>query len=266
MSNLVPLLITWLQQYGYPALWGGVFVAAVGIPLPISLVFLGAGAFAALGDFNLFLLALIGISASVSGDSVGYLIGKKWGSKVFYWLSQQQRIRFLSPQRLEKSRAYFSKRGGLAVFFSRFLFAGLGGTINIIAGAEFYPYPHFLLYDLGGECLGALIPLILGYTFGASWEAVGDILSTSSLAIVALLCTAYLTWRFIKQLQRVPRTQIEVKQIAKAKKSQDEAEDLQNSATLGGSQTYSKETNAYLQPSLDSLPGNYTKNGPGGLE
>ena len=45
MNTLVPLLINWLQQYGYPALWGCIFIASIGIPLPINLVYLAAGAF-----------------------------------------------------------------------------------------------------------------------------------------------------------------------------------------------------------------------------
>jgi membrane-associated protein len=266
MNTLVPILINWLQQYGYPALWACVFIAAIGIPLPISLVFLAAGAFAALGDFNLILLALIGLSASVSGDSVGYLLGRKWGSKVFVKLTRHSRLRLISPQRLEKSRLYFIKRGGLAIFLTRFLLSGLGGAINIIAGAELYPYRPFLLYDLCGELLGTLIPLVLGYIFGASWEAVGDILSTSSLAVVAILFAIYLAWRLIRQIQRSQRETIQVALIAKAKKSNDEIERTKDSATFNVSQTYTKEINGYFQPGLDHLPGNYAKNGPEGLE
>ena len=47
MSALLPYLVNWLQEYGYPALWGLVFVGAAGIPLPITLLLLAAGAFAA---------------------------------------------------------------------------------------------------------------------------------------------------------------------------------------------------------------------------
>jgi membrane-associated protein len=266
MNNLVPLLINWLQQYGYPALWGGVFIASIGLPLPISLVFLAAGAFAALGDFNLIFLALIGITASACGDSLGYLLGRKWGSKIILWLQEQQRFRFISPQAMEKSHNYFTRRGGLAIFLSRFLFSGLGGSINLLAGAELYPYSRFLLYDLTGEFLGAIIPLSLGYIFGASWEAVGDILSTVSLAIFALCCTFYLAWKLISQLRRVRRTRSVNKETEKTEESNKETEEKQNSATFTVSQTYSKETDAYLQPSLDSLAGNYAKNGPEGLE
>jgi membrane-associated protein len=53
MNSFLPILITWLQQYGYPALWLAVFISAIGTPLPVSFILLAAGAFAALGDFNI---------------------------------------------------------------------------------------------------------------------------------------------------------------------------------------------------------------------
>ena len=48
--------------------------------------------------------------------------------------------------------------------------------MSLLAGAERYPYRHFLLYDVTGEMLGAVIPLSLGYALGACWEAGGDLL------------------------------------------------------------------------------------------
>jgi membrane protein DedA with SNARE-associated domain len=65
---------------------------------------------------------------------------------------------------------------------------------------EKYSYRRFLLYDVSGEALGAIIPLLLGYTFSVSWEAVGDILGAASLLALAALFTIYLAIRLIKIL------------------------------------------------------------------
>ncbi len=45
-----------LQQYGYLALWLIVFVASAGAPVSGSLALFASGAFASLGDFNVFIL------------------------------------------------------------------------------------------------------------------------------------------------------------------------------------------------------------------
>jgi len=47
MSVFLSSLLSILQAYGYPALWVSIFIAAVGLPLPIALVLLAAGAFMA---------------------------------------------------------------------------------------------------------------------------------------------------------------------------------------------------------------------------
>ncbi len=216
MSVLLPYLLAWLQEYGYPVLWLSVFVAAVGIPLPTSLVLLAAGAFAALGDFNVIILALIAVSASVCGDSLGYLIGWRWGSRVLVWLEQHGQ-RFISSQTIARSRMRFQRQGGWAIFLSRFLFSALGGVVNLFAGMELYPYRRFLPYDIAGESLGAILPLGLGFIFGAAWEAVGDILGAISLLFLALLLAIWLTTRLLamtKRLKATAHTQVEQKGLA----------------------------------------------------
>lgn len=207
MSVFLSSLLSVLQAYGYPALWISIFIAAVGVPLPVSLVLLAAGAFAALGNFNIILLMLISVSASVAGDNLGYLIGRFWGSKVADWLDHSKLgRRFLKPGSVARSRLYFRKRGGWAIFFSRFLVAALGGVVNLLAGTELYPYRYFLLCDISGETLGALIPLLLGFAFGASWDAIGDILGTSSLLVLGLLLVIYLFLRLLRYARRVQKT------------------------------------------------------------
>ena len=199
MSNLLSLLLTFLQNYGYVALWITIFVAAVGIPIPITLLLLAAGAFAALGDFNLALLFVISFSALMCGDNTGYWIGRIWGSRALNWIERSKRWnRLVPPRRIVQSRQYFRRRGGWAIFLSRFLFSAFGGIINLLSGSELYPYPYFLIFDSSGEALGAIIPLSLGYIFGASWEAVGDVLGYSSFLILSLLIVILLVSRLIR--------------------------------------------------------------------
>ncbi len=217
MSALLPNLIDWLQQYGYPALWLFVFIAAVGIPLPASLVLLASGAFAALGDFNVFVLGIIAVTAAVGGDNVGYFIGRRWGSKVLLWLQRPRWQRLISPRNFARAQAYFQKRGGWAVFLTRFLFSALGGITNLLAGAELYPYRRFLCADITGEATGAAIALLLGYLFGASWEAVGNILGAVSLLAFALLAVIFLVYYLIRLAQQA-RTALE-EQVSTGKDS-----------------------------------------------
>ncbi len=167
--------------------------------------FIGGRSFCRPGDFNFVILAITATSAAVCGDTVGYWIGRCWGSKVLDWLERSRRFRLISPEVIARSRAYFGRRGGWAVFLSRFLFSALGGIINVLAGADPYPFRRFLLFDAGGEILGAVIPLGLGFLFGASLDIVGDLLSGISALLIGLLVVIILAFYLLKLLPLVAK-------------------------------------------------------------
>ena len=91
------------------------------------------------------------------------------------------------------------------IFLSRFLFSALGGIINLLSGIELFPFRYFLFCDIPGEAVGVVIPLALGFAFGASWEAVGDVLGAFSLFVVGLLLVIVLLIRLIRYMRSVQR-------------------------------------------------------------
>jgi UDP-N-acetylglucosamine:LPS N-acetylglucosamine transferase/membrane protein DedA with SNARE-associated domain len=202
------LFISALHQYGYPVLWAIVFIAAVGVPVSGNLLLYAAGAFAAFGDFNIFLLLPVAVSAAVLGDTTGYVLGLKLGTPLLAWL-EKRGWRFLSQQSLARGRAYFQRRANWAIFLSRWFIVALGGPINWLAGAERYPYRTFLLWDVGGQLLGALIPLSIGYTFAASWgeaERLFGAISGFALTFLGILVISLALFRTLRarRASRVP--------------------------------------------------------------
>jgi membrane-associated protein len=191
-----------LQLYGYPALWLIVFVAAAGAPISGSLLLFAAGAFASLGDFNIFMLFPIALSAAVMGDNLGYFIGRRVGMPLIGWLERQKRFRFITPQALERGRAYFRRRAAWTVFITRFLIVVLGGPVNLVAGLEQYPYHNFLFWDISGQILGAIIPLGLGFVFAKSWEEVAGIFGALSSLFLALLVVMILLAVLVRKMRQ----------------------------------------------------------------
>lgn len=201
-----------LHQYGYAALWLTVFVAAVGAPISGTLVLFAAGAFASFGDFNIFILFPIALSAAVMGDNLGYFIGRRVGIPLLGWFERQRRLRFITPQNLERGRAYVRRNTAWAIFITRFLIVVLGGPINFLAGVEQYSYPRFLLWEGSGQVLGAIIPLGLGYAFAASWEEVESIFGAFSilfLVFAVAIVLIVLLLRKIRQDRRASQVHIE---------------------------------------------------------
>ncbi len=187
-------------------LWLTVFVAALGAPISGTLLLFAAGAFAAFGDFNLAILFPVALSAAVLGDNLGYYIGRRVGMPLLGWLERQRRLRWITPESLERGRAYFRRRTAWAVFITRFLIVVLGGPINLLAGLEGYPYRKFLFWDVCGQILGAIIPLGLGFLFAESWEEVAGVFGAFSGLALALLVSGALTLMFVRKLRQSRRT------------------------------------------------------------
>ncbi|HEY3993882.1 MAG TPA: VTT domain-containing protein, partial [Ktedonobacteraceae bacterium] len=193
--------ITALHQYGYPALWAIIFLAAIGAPISGNLLLYAAGAFAAFDDFNLFVLFIVAVSAAVMGDCVGYFIGWKLGNPLLVWLEKKKRWRFVSLNALARGRTYFRQRAAWAVFISRFFLVVLGGPINWFAGAERYPFRRFLVWDVSGQILGAIIPLSIGYVFAESWGEAEGILGAFSSVVLALLATLWVSMALVRKIR-----------------------------------------------------------------
>jgi membrane protein DedA with SNARE-associated domain len=205
---LSAFLINALQQYGYPALWLTIFIAAAGAPIPASLVLFASAAFADLGDFNIFILFPVVWTAAVMGDNLGYLIGRRVGTILLAWLKRQKRFRWITLPALAQSQAYFRQRGGWAIFMTRFLFSALGGSINLLAGIEQYPYRSFLFWDVIGEALGAIIPLSLGYAFAETWEEIAGLCGAFSGLLLTLLIAIALSILLVQKIRQRRRAPI----------------------------------------------------------
>lgn len=71
-------LLAVVSQYGAPALFGIVTIAAIGVPLPITLLLIVAGSMISQGAMNLWWAIGAAGAGSVLGDQAGYAIGR-WG-------------------------------------------------------------------------------------------------------------------------------------------------------------------------------------------
>jgi membrane-associated protein len=209
-------LLDALQHYGYLALWLIVFLAAAGAPISGSLLLSAAGAFAALGDLNIFMLFPVAVSAAVLGDNLGYFIGRRVGMVLLGWLERQKRLRWITAQSLERARVYFVRRAGWTIFITRFLIVVLGGSINFLAGLEEYPYARFLFWDISGQILGALISIGLGYVFAASWEEVAGLFGAFSSLVLVLLMACILSLYFVRKIRQQRRAGVSADETAEA--------------------------------------------------
>ena len=78
-------LLTQIINYGAPLFGLILFLAAVGLPLPASLLLIAAGAFSQQGFLDWLPTTVFGLLGAVAGDTVGFVMGfyaKDWVASV----------------------------------------------------------------------------------------------------------------------------------------------------------------------------------------
>ena len=134
--------------------------------LPGDSLLFAAGAIAATGALDLWLLVLLLFAAAVAGDAVNYALGRYVGPRVFRPEGRTGRLgKLLNPQHLNRAHEFFETHGGKAVVMARFV-PIVRTFIPFVAGAASMTYASFGFYNIMGGALWVIICVGAGYLFG----------------------------------------------------------------------------------------------------
>jgi len=125
-----------------------------------SLLFV-AGTLAALGGINVHLLVVLLAVAAISGNTCNYAVGRFFGPRLF----RNRKSRWLNPEYLERTHAFYEKYGGIAVVISRFV-PIIRTYVPFVAGLGAMSYGKFTVYNVFGALAWVLSITYLGYFFG----------------------------------------------------------------------------------------------------
>lgn len=129
--------------------------------LPGDSLLFAAGALAATtGVLDPILLSGLLILAGIAGDTVNYHIGKYIGPRVF-----TQKIRFLKPEYLQRTQAFYEKHGGKTIIIARFI-PIIRTFAPFVAGVGTMSYRRFIAYNVVGAVLWVSLFVAAGYLFG----------------------------------------------------------------------------------------------------
>ncbi len=108
------------------------------------------------------MVLFVAIAGAVTGDNVGYWIGRIGGWKLLLKIARFFR---LDEMELNKAKTKFTDNAAKAVFFGRFItllriFAGP------IAGIVEMPYLKFLFYNFAGATVWASVMVSISYFVG----------------------------------------------------------------------------------------------------
>ncbi len=167
----------WLEQYGYAAVFTGLLLESVGLPLPGETLLIAGAVLAAKGSLHILPLLACAWVGAVLGYNLGFAIGRFGGRRLVVRYGARIGI---TASRLDKVEKFFQRFGGEVVLVARFVV--LARQLNgIVAGTAGMGWWRFLAYNaiggalwvgawgvgvyLIGERLGGFLPWIhhLGY-------------------------------------------------------------------------------------------------------
>lgn len=169
--HLDQTLNLWLQMYGsgvYIVLFLIIFAETGLVVMPFlpgdSLLFT-AGALCAINpaDLRIEILIPLLIAGSILGDSLNYLIGSKYGRRLF---ETQHRFSVLfSPKHLKATEDFYHRRGFWTVSMARF-FPIIRTFAPFVAGITRMPYKNFVCMSFLGSVAWVSVFTTAGYLFG----------------------------------------------------------------------------------------------------
>lgn len=128
--------------------------------LPGDSLLFAAGAIAALGALNIWILLGVLIAAAFIGDSLNYAIGKFFGHKIL-----EKNSRFIKREYIDKTHNFYEKHGGKTIIIARFV-PIVRTFAPFVAGIGDMNYTRFLSYNLIGGVLWVTLCSLGGYFFG----------------------------------------------------------------------------------------------------
>ncbi|MBD3883794.1 DedA family protein [Phormidium tenue FACHB-886] len=174
------------HEYGYGAVFLGILLENMGIPIPGETITIVGGFLAGSGELNYWFVLGSAIGGAVLGDNFGYWIGYYGGWTLLTRLGRLFRI---SEEQLIGVRDQFAQNAAKAVFLGRFV-ALLRIFAGPLAGIAQMPYPKFILCNLAGATVWASAIVSLAYFVGSlvpleqliSWVAQFTVLTLVAVA------------------------------------------------------------------------------------
>ncbi|MGN4426390.1 DedA family protein [Bacillus cereus group sp. MYBK30-1] len=159
-------LLSYIEQYGYWALFFCLWLGIIGMPIPDEMIVMSGGFVSSLGVLSIipaFLLTYLGV---VSGLSLGYILGKIFGTKVLDKLMKKKKAKYLL-----KSQQMVERYGHYALITSYFI-PVVRHIVPYLVGMNNMRFKTYALYSYTTGFVWTLVYFVLGSLFGQHIESI----------------------------------------------------------------------------------------------
>jgi len=199
MTPLVETVRPYINHYGYWAIFFGVFLESLGLPLPGETLIIVAGLVAAKGVLNLPGVIIVAIMATFIANDISYFIGYKAGRN---FVVKHGKYVFINESRLESLESFVKRHGTKGVIAARFII-GLRQLNGFIAGTAKMPWLQFVICNMIGAILWVGWWTGLSYYFGKKFDSI-FVKYYFLFGIICLIMIIIMALRFSKNADQDP--------------------------------------------------------------
>lgn len=155
----------------------------IGFFLPGDSLLVTTGLLIATGviDLNIVTLNLVLMVAAITGDAVGYSIGRRMGHRLY----NRPNSRLFKRDHLVKTHEFYEKHGGKTIVLARFI-PVIRTFAPVVAGAADMGYKKFAVFNILGGVLWISSTTMLGYGLARTFPDIEKYLHYIILVVIVL--------------------------------------------------------------------------------
>nr|WP_321458408.1 DedA family protein [uncultured Cohaesibacter sp.] len=183
-------ILALIPTYGLWVIFLSLFLGAMAVPLPGSMLMVAAGSFASSGDIELYTALGVAYAGFIIGDQAAYRLAHVAGAGLMDRFRKSNRV---APM-VHRAEALLDKRGAIAVFLSHTVVSPVGPWVNYLCGAAHMKWLHFSVASvLGAACWVAAYGLA-GYYFADRLADLAQLANDGMGFIAAFAIAALAGW------------------------------------------------------------------------
>ncbi len=206
IDRLINLPVAFLNHWGYWIVFLAAMLEAipfVGAIVPGHTIIVAGGLLAQQGILALSDVLILAALGAIVGDLGGYLIGRKYGYQSLARFGRYfGRHFYFKPEQLEKAKRLVQENPGKTLVIGRFS-PVTRALAPFAAGSSDVKFSTFIFFNILGSSIWAAASVMIGYIFGAGYDAISKIIGRFIFIGIFLIILAILGYRFINKKEYI---------------------------------------------------------------
>lgn len=197
---LAGIVIDIISTLGYAGVFLAMAIESACIPLPSEIIMPFSGYLVFTGEFNFWLVGVVGALGNLGGSLAAYWLGARGGRPL---VEKYGKYILISHHDLDLADRWFSRYGRSTVFFTR-LMPVVRTFISFPAGMTRMNLTTFSIYTFLGALPWSLALTYVGFKLGENWDTLGGYFHSADIIIGILLAVGitWYVWRHVRNMKK----------------------------------------------------------------